>query len=130
MVERSLTPFAFFNGCTQFFYRVMNTRYWVELSPVGQNTAEWAFAGGLSDPGVAGEFFYANGAVHPNGSPYLMQVTATAVPEPSSYLLVALAALGWGCSCRLCGPAVKLPGVRHSEPNKPRTAFTLRLWAA
>jgi hypothetical protein len=88
----------------------MNTRYWVELSPAGQDSAQWAWAAGLSDPGVAGEFFYGNGAVHTNGSPYLLQLSAAAVPEPSSYLLVALASLGWGTYHRLRRRRVPLRG--------------------
>lgn len=77
-----------------------DTRYWIEVATSNDSGAIWDYSGDLTQPGVAGEFVYYGGTVYPNSDsdapenfPYQMEVI-TAVPEPASLSLLALAAGG------------------------------------
>ena len=70
-----------------------NTTYWVELEASSPNAIEWSWSGDLAATGVAGQSNYnALFGSNPNTSfaPYQMAVNVSAVPEPSSLLLLAL----------------------------------------
>ena len=72
------------------FALAANTTYWVEIEAVSPNPVEWAWSGDLTAPGVAGQSTYSGiFGVSPNGLAYQMAVT-TAVPEPTSALLLAM----------------------------------------
>ena len=72
------------------FALAANTTYWVEIEAASPNAVEWAWSGDLTAPGVAGQSTYSSiYGVSPNGLAYQMAVT-TAVPEPTSALLLAL----------------------------------------
>ncbi|MDY0743427.1 choice-of-anchor R domain-containing protein [Paucibacter sp. R3-3] len=72
------------------FALAANTTYWVEIEATSPNAVEWAWSGDLTAPGVAGQSTYSSiYGVSPNGLAYQMAVT-TAVPEPTSALLLAL----------------------------------------
>ena len=72
-----------------------NTTYWVTLFVLFTPTqAAWIFTDSTSGVGVAGESHYIDGTVYPNSDGlYQMQVTTTAVPEPSSLIMAGTAAL-------------------------------------
>lgn len=89
--DSSLQPFS--------FVLAPNTRYWIELSAA--TTATWSFANDTSGIGVVGEFsafkpdVNTGWVVVPNSvGPLQMEVAGTAVPEPSSFLLLASGLLG------------------------------------
>ena len=67
-------------------------RYWIELGG-GSTSALWSFTETNTGIGVANEYNYYAGAVAANNSftPYQMEVTTAAVPEPGSFALGAIA---------------------------------------
>jgi hypothetical protein len=70
------------------------TRYWIELSSVDGSGAVWSWSYDTSGIGVAGEFFANTSGTQPDiDGPYLMAVNAAPVPEPASFVLVALGGL-------------------------------------
>lgn len=73
-----------------------NTRYWIELTSNG-SSANWAWSGDISGPGVAGEYLSNINGVFANSSeaPYQMQVQVlSSVPEPSGYAILGFGLLG------------------------------------
>jgi hypothetical protein len=91
------TPTVFDLPVSVPFALAANTRYWIEISTTNGSVAEWAFSNDISGPGVANEFFYFAGSVASNlNGPHQMQVqadpivTTSAVPEPSSLILMVL----------------------------------------
>ncbi len=68
-----------------------NTRYWIVLySPT--SSVNWSFATDDTGTGVPNEYNYYNGSSLPNSvfTPYQMQVSTVAVPEPSTFALGAI----------------------------------------
>ena len=78
-----------------------NQRYWIGISTSNGSIAGWAKAQNNTGLGVANEFWYANGMVHPNADPpFQMQVNGlgfpAATPAPSSWLLLLAGLAGLG----------------------------------
>jgi hypothetical protein len=76
-------------------------RYWIGISTSNGSIAGWARAQDNTGLGVANEFWYANGVVHPNSDPpFQMQVNGlgfpAATPAPSSWLLLLAGLAGLG----------------------------------
>jgi hypothetical protein len=76
-----------------------STRYWVGLSTSNNATMQWWYASSNAGTGVADEYFSNSTGNFANAGdrPYQMQVSVTAVPEPSTYAM-ALAGLACGGS--------------------------------
>lgn len=87
--DSSLTSSLADYTLTTDFALSADTRYWIELSSLSPtSSAYWSWSTDTSGTGVANEFFWNQGGVHPNSdSPYQMDVEAGA-PEPSSLLLL------------------------------------------
>jgi hypothetical protein len=71
-----------------------DTTYWIGL--VGATSSEWSWTADTSGLGVAGQFFTNSTGTFTNipGGPYQMQVSTSAVPEPSTLFTSALALAG------------------------------------
>ena len=71
-----------------------NTRYWI-IAGGNDGSAGWSYATDDSGLGVANEYNYYLGNSLPNSvyTPYQMQVTASAVPEPSTLFIAGTATL-------------------------------------
>jgi hypothetical protein len=72
--------------------------YWIWL--VGyddKTTAEWSFTNKTAGVGVAGQSYFYNGTVFPNSAgPFQMEIIGVAVPEPSTWAMIALGFAGLG----------------------------------
>lgn len=80
-------------------------RYWIGISTSNGSIAGWAKAQNNTGLGVANEFWYSNGMVHPNADPpFQMQVNGVggpaATPAPSSWLLLLAGLAGLGLILR------------------------------
>lgn len=91
-LSTTLSNFDFPLGST--YPLSVNHRYWIGISTINGSIAGWAVAQDDTGLDVANEFWYANGAVHPNTDPpFQMQVHGltpgpSPVPAPSALLLL------------------------------------------
>ena len=70
-----------------------NTRYWLEVYSPDSSSAWWGWSSDQSAIGVAGEYFYNNDGLASNeNGPYQMKLSA--VPEPTTMLLLGLGLIG------------------------------------
>jgi hypothetical protein len=78
-------------------YLAANTRYWLVLNTTNNSSAEWGWSFDQSALGVAGEYFGHGTSVYPNtaSGPYQMELSSSsAVPEPTTMLLLGLGLIG------------------------------------
>ncbi len=95
------TPSVFTVGLTTPYTLDSNSRYWLGLSSANSSSA-WSITSDTTGVGVAAES-YANSAlgVQANSTgPYQMRVFGTAVPEPSTWSLIAVGAVVLGFAAR------------------------------
>jgi PEP-CTERM motif len=68
-----------------------DTTYWIELIASGGDATGWFWSLDTSGPGVAGQYYFGDGAVFPNsGGPYQMEVSGTTSPVPEPGILLML----------------------------------------
>jgi hypothetical protein len=97
-LSTSLTPLDL--QLTNPYLLEANTRYWIELTDTNISTASWSFSTDISGPGVVGEYNSDAFALPMNGttietSPFQMEVTAAAVPEPSTLFMTTVGCLSF-----------------------------------
>jgi hypothetical protein len=75
-----------------------NTRYWIVLDTANGSNLFWcSVRNDDNGVGVNGEYSQLDGNIFPNSNvfgPFQMQVTTSAVPEPSSLVLCGIACMG------------------------------------
>ena len=101
LLNLSPTPLQVFCGCAV----TANTRYWVELSDVGNSTVGWTIPTDSSGTGVAGEFFISAGLLYADSvyPPYQMQISVNGgggVPEPATWAMMILGIGAVGAAMR------------------------------
>ena len=97
----NITPSVFTVGLPTPYTLDSNSRYWVGLSSANSSSA-WSITTDTTGVGVAAES-YANSAlgVQANSTgPHQMRVFGTAVPEPSTWSLIAVGTLALGFAAR------------------------------
>jgi len=83
-----------FNPATSSSILTANTRYWIHVSSASDTQALWSYSADDQGSGVAGEYFANDAGVFDvTYGPYMMRVTVTAVPEPSTVAAAAAIAL-------------------------------------
>jgi hypothetical protein len=98
----SMTPANFNFPLSSVYPLFTNQRYWIGISTMNGSIAGWAVAQNNAGVGVANEFWYASGMVHPNTDPpFQMQVgtapqSLSAVPAPPALLWALVGFAGAG----------------------------------
>jgi hypothetical protein len=105
-LSTTLTNYVFVLGTPQTL--AANTRYWIIASSANNSQTLWSYTEDLSGTGITGEFNTDIGGPLPNAdlpgcltgpnnsnscTPFQLQVTGSAVPEPGTFALLGLAIL-------------------------------------